>query len=61
LGEEFHAALDMGSLNAIRQSTAARSIHRSPYVRVELRDQVVYVLAVTHERRRPLYWHPLAT
>jgi plasmid stabilization system protein ParE len=36
--------------------------HRFPYAfAFELRSDVIYVLAVTHQRRRPLYWYSRVT
>ena len=44
--------------NPIRQG----EVHRFPYlIAFEVRDDVLFVLAVTHTRRRPLYWYSRAT
>ena len=40
-------------IKAVRQKT----VQRFPYhILYELRDPSVYVIAIMHQRRKPLYW-----
>lgn len=38
------------------------AVHRFPYhIAFEIRGDMLFVLAFTHKRRRPLYWYSRAT